>query len=128
MTAANAEPDAGMIDRLVRIFILPIANAIPVLVERGVLLVLYAGLWLAFGFALVTDPAALTRASDAIAGLPLPAQGVVWLLFLPQMAGLWVWGTDWPVALRLVVVAAIAAWNVLVFIPRRPAATAATAS
>jgi hypothetical protein len=117
-----------MVDRLVRIFILPIANAIPVLVERGVLLALYAALWLAFGLALVTNPAALTRSSDAIAGLPLPVQGVAWLLFLPQMAGLWVWGTDWPVVLRLLVVAAIAAWNVLVFIPRRPAATAAAES
>ena len=37
---------------------------------------------------------------------------------MPVMVGLWVWGTDWPVVLRLVLIAAVAGWNLLVFVPR----------
>jgi hypothetical protein len=42
----------------------------------------------------------------------------VWVLFLPVMAGLWIWETTWPVLLRLLLVGGLAAWNLLVFLPR----------
>jgi hypothetical protein len=50
--------------------------------------------------------------------LPLILQAVVWLLFLPVMAGLWIWESTWPVAVRLLLVAGIAGWNLLIFLPR----------
>ena len=66
----------------------------------------------------MANPAALDEAWRSLAQLPLPLQAVVWLLFMPVMVGLWVWGSDWPVVLRLVLIAAIAGWNLLVFVPR----------
>jgi hypothetical protein len=45
-------------------------------------------------------------------------QVLVWLLFLPVMAGLWIWETTWPFLLRIVLVAGVAGWNLLVFLPR----------
>jgi hypothetical protein len=34
------------------------------------------------------------------------------------MAGLWIWESTWPVAVRLLLVAGIAGWNLLIFLPR----------
>lgn len=119
---------AGTVDRLVRWIVIPLTSAIPGLVAHGVLLAVFAAMWLAFAAGLVADPAAPGRAWGAIGQLPLPAQGLAWLLFLPLMAGLWVWSTDWSLAIRLVVVGGIAAWNLLVFVPRRPARQEASAA
>jgi hypothetical protein len=107
-----------LVDGLVRWVVVPATSVIPRLVSSGVAFVLYGALWVAFGAALVTNPGALDDAWRSVGELPLPIQAVVWLLFLPVMAGLWVWGTDWPVVFRLVVVVGIAAWNLLVFVPR----------
>ena len=41
-----------------------------------------------------------------------------WVLFLPVMAGLWIWETGWPTLVRLLLVVGIAGWNLLVFLPR----------
>lgn len=76
-----------------------------------------AALWLGLAVALFTHEAAVDDAWRSIATLPPPVLGLAWLVFLPGMAGLWVWTTDWPLALRLVVIAGLAAWNLLVFIP-----------
>ena len=109
---------AGTIERLVQRVVIPVTGVIPVLVRTGILLVVFAAMWLAFGVALVTNRAAIDQAWLTLSGLPLPLQAVAWLLSLPVMAGLWVWGTDWPEALRLVVIVGLAAWNILVFLPR----------
>jgi hypothetical protein len=113
------------VDRFVRWVILPVTGIVPVLVRTGLLFVGFAVLWAAFFAALVLDPGALDRAWQAIAGLPLVAQAVVWLLFLPLTAGLWVWQTDWPLVARLLLVVGIAGWNLLTFLPRRGAAAPA---
>jgi hypothetical protein len=117
MTSTTPARPAGLVDRVVSSTIVPIAELIPVLVRSGVLLVAFATLWVAFFAAIVLDPSALTSVRTSIEALPLPVQALVWLLFLPVMAGLWIWGTDWPLAVRLVLVAALAAWNLLVFVP-----------
>lgn len=128
MVDTFAKVVAGTVDVLVRRVVIPVTSLIPALVEHGILLALYAVLWIAFGAALVTSPAALASAWASIGQLPLPVQAVAWLLFLPLMAGLWIWSTDWAMAVRLVLVAGVAAWNLLVFIPRRGAATPAPAA
>ena len=110
---------AATLDRLVRRVVVPVTSVIPALVEHGVLLAVFGALWVGFGAALVSNPAALDGIWGAIGQLPLPVQGVAWLLFLPLMAGLWVWSTDWAVAVQVVLIAGIAGWNLLVFLPRR---------
>ena len=106
------------VDALVRWVVVPVTSVIPRLVSSGVALVLYGALWVGFGAALVANPAVLDDAWHSIAQLPLPVQAIVWLLLMPVMVALWVWGTDWPVVLRLVLIAGIAGWNLLVFVPR----------
>jgi hypothetical protein len=109
---------ATSVDALVRWIVVPVTSVIPRLVSSGLALVLFGAVWLGFGVAVATNPATLDEAWHAIGQLPLPVQGLVWLLFLPVMAGLWVWGTDWPDVVRFVVIAGIAGWNLLVFVPR----------
>ena len=106
------------VDALVRWVVVPVTSAIPRFVSSGTALLLYGALWAGFGLALVANPAALDSVWQSVARLPLPVQGIVWLLFMPVMVGLWVWGTDWPVVIRLVLIAGIAGWNLLVFVPR----------
>ena len=110
---------AGTMDRLVRWVVVPVTSAIPVLISSGILLVVFAALWLGFGAALATNPSALDDTRRFVRELPLPIQGIAWLLLMPLLVGLWVWGTDWPLVVRLVLIAGIAGWNVLVFMPRR---------
>lgn len=115
-------------DRLVRWVILPVTSVIPVLVRTGVLFVAFVALWVAFLVALVANPAALDAAWHAIGSLPLIGQAVAWLLFLPLMAGLWTWATDWPLLVRVLLIAGIAGWNVLTFLPRHEPASPLTDS
>lgn len=93
-------------------------NSIGFLAETGLLFVIFAVIWLAFGAALVFSQGSLDAAWQAIRGVPLLVQLVAWLLFLPVMIGLWVWETTWPLFLRWFVVLGIAGWNLLVFLPR----------
>ena len=110
---------AGAIEGLVRWILVPVTGVIPFLVSSGILLVVFAALWLGFGVTLVAHASAVNEVWRSIGALPLPILGLAWLLFLPPMAGLWVWTTSWPLAIRLVVIAGLAGWNLLVFIPRR---------
>jgi hypothetical protein len=45
-------------------------------------------------------------------------QGLVWLLFLPVVVALWIWETTWPIILRLILVAGLAGWSLMIFLPR----------
>lgn len=118
----------GALDRLINWVVLPVTRVIPFLVSSGIMLVAFAALWVAFGAALIASPAALDGAWRTLIGLPLPVQGLAWLLLLPLPAGLWVWSTDWPLAVRLVLIAGIAGWNLLVFVPRPQASVTALES
>lgn len=117
----------GSVDRLVRWVVVPVTGVIPVLVRTGLLFLLFAALWVMFLGALIVDPTALASAQREVAALPLVGQAVAWLLFLPLLGGLWIWSTDWPAVIRVGLIVALAAWNLLVFIPRRePSAPPAT--
>ena len=116
--SAQSRPD-GAIDRVVRWTIVPVANAIAYAATKGILFVAFAGLWLLFGAAVLVNPNALTDTLNVVGGWPLMAQAVAWLLFVPLMVGLWIWQTDWPLLVRLALIVALAAWNLLVFMPRR---------
>lgn len=95
-----------------------LGNGIGWLAESGVLFGVFALIWIAFGAALLWSQGSVDAAWATIRGLPLVLQAVVWLLFLPVMAGLWVWETTWPLVVRLVLVLGLAGWNLLVFLPR----------
>jgi hypothetical protein len=116
------------VDALVTRIVVPVTSMIPRLVSSGALLVVFAILWLAIGAAAVANPTELDSTWRAIGEWPLPAQALGWLLFLPVMAGLWIWATDWPLVARIVLVAGLAGWNLLIFIPRREQPTAAAAT
>ncbi|HSK93405.1 MAG TPA: hypothetical protein VLA76_05030 [Candidatus Angelobacter sp.] len=95
-----------------------LGNGIGFLAESGVLFVIFAILWIAFGVGLIWSQGSIDAAWQAVRGLPLLAQLAVWLLFLPVMAGLWIWETTWPMVVRLILVLGIAGWNLLIFLPR----------
>lgn len=118
----------AFINALVNGIVVPVTSVIPRLVSSGALLGIFAVMWLAIGVAAVANPEALDATWRAIGEWPLPVQAVGWLLFLPVMGGLWIWATDWPLVVRVVLVAGLAGWNLLVFIPRREQSAAATAT
>lgn len=93
-------------------------NSIGWMAEHGVLFVVFAIVWAAFGVALVASQGSLDQAWQAIRELPLIVQLVVAVLFLPVVAGLWIWETTWPLLVRLILVIGVAGWNLLVFLPR----------
>jgi hypothetical protein len=95
-----------------------LGNSVALLAETGVLFVVFAVLWGAFGAALIWSQGSLDGAWQWVRSLPLLLQGLVWLLFLPVVIGLWIWETTWPLIVRLVLVAGIAGWNLLIFLPR----------
>jgi hypothetical protein len=112
----------GLVDGLlvpaINVIVVPVASSVPVLASSGALLALFMLLWGAFGIALLRRRSSLDAAWTRIRALPLPVEGVVWLLFLPVLAGLWIWRTSWPLVARLAIIGGVAGWNLLVFIPR----------
>lgn len=108
----------GLLVPVINVIVVPLAGAIPVLASSGLLLAVFMLLWAAFGIALFRSRSSLDVAWTRIRALPLPVEGVVWLLFLPVLAGLWIWRTSWPLVARLAIIGGVAGWNLLVFIPR----------
>jgi hypothetical protein len=108
-----------VINTLVNGILVPFVDhvVVPVLTS-GIALVVFVVLWVAFGTALIWSQGSLDAAWDWVRSLPILLQALVWLLFLPVVVGLWIWQTDWPALVRLVLVGALAAWNILVFLPR----------
>lgn len=79
--------------------------------------VLFAALWVGFAYALITSQGSLDAAWRWITSQHLIVQGVVWLLFLPVVAGLWIWESGWSTAVRLLLVAGIGFFNLYLFFP-----------
>jgi hypothetical protein len=50
--------------------------------------------------------------------MPIVVQAIAWLLFLPLLAGVYVWRRTWPRVARLTLVGSLACWNLLMFLPR----------
>jgi hypothetical protein len=105
-------------DRVIENVASGIGSTIGAAAESGALFVTFAVLWLAFGAALVLGQGGIDAAWAWVRSLPLVVQLVAWVLFLPVMAGVWIWETSWPFVLRLVLVLGLAGWNLLVFLPR----------
>ena len=84
------------------------------LADSGILFVVFALIWLAFGVALIWSQGSLDAAWQWVRDQPWPIEGLIWVLFLPVMAGLWIWETSWSLILRLVLVIGLAGWTLLV--------------
>ena len=95
-----------------------LGNSIGWMAERGVLFGIFTVIWIAFGAALVLSQGSVDQAWQAIRGLPLLVQAVVWVLFLPVMIGMWVWESSWNLVVRLVLVGGVAIWNLWMFFPK----------
>jgi len=81
--------------------------------------VILTGLWLGFAAALIFNQTILDNVWTAFRGLPWGVQGVIWLLVLPVTAGLWIWETNWPLWLRLVLVIGLGWVTIYTFLPRK---------
>ena len=112
----------GRVERMIASLATAMGDTIGWMADHGVLFLVFAVLWVAFGVALVWSQGSLDQAWQTIRGWPLIVQAVAWLLFLPVMFGLWVWETSWPLVVRLVVVLGAAGWNLLVLLPKAAAA------
>jgi hypothetical protein len=108
----------GAMDRFIETVANGFGGTIGWMAEHGVLFAVFAIVWVLFGVALVLSQGSLDQTWATIRDLPIVLQAIVWLLFLPVMIGLWIWETTWPVVIRLVLVAGVAGWNLLVFLPR----------
>lgn len=108
-------------ERLIETLATGLGNGVGWMAESGVLFVVFAIVWFAFGAALVLSQGSVDQAWTAIRSLSLPIQAIVWVLFLPVMVGLWVWEQTWPLLVRLALVIGIGGWNLLVFLPRATA-------
>ena len=121
MTAGQATKRKNAMERVIEALASGVGNGIGWMAESGVLFVIFAIVWIAFGTALVLSQGSVDQAWAALRSLPLPVQAVVWLLFLPVMIGLWAWEQAWPLLVRLALVIGIGAWNLLVFLPKAAA-------
>ena len=116
--AAGQTRAKGTVERVIEGVATSIGNAVGFAAESGILFVVFGALWLAIGIGLIVSQGSVDAAWQTIRDLPLVVQAVVWVLFLPVMAGLWVWETSWPVVVRLTLLIGVAGWNLLIFLPR----------
>ena len=76
-------------------------------------IVIFAMLWVGFAIALVVNREWLDLLWNWVRALPSVAEIIVWVLFLPIMAGLWIWESSWSALVRLLAFAGIVVWTLL---------------
>ena len=76
-------------------------------------IVIFVMLWAGFAIALVVNREWLDLLWNWVRALPSVVEIIVWVVFLPIMAGLWVWESSWPVLVRLLAFAGIIVWTLL---------------
>ena len=76
-------------------------------------IVIFAVLWVGFAVALVANREWLDLLWDWVRALPLLAEIIVWVFFLPIMVGLWIWESSWSDLVRLLAFAGIVGWTLI---------------
>ena len=76
-------------------------------------IVIFAILWVGFVIALLVNPVWLDLLWNWVESLPLVAEIIIWVLFLPIMIGLWGWVSSWLMFVNLIVFAGLVGWTVL---------------
>lgn len=90
--------------------------------SRRLALVLWTGftvIWVALGVLLIASPETVSDLWTRIGELPLWAEVLVWLAFLPVVIAIAAWETSWAVWIRVVIIAACVIWTTYGFWPRR---------
>jgi hypothetical protein len=118
VTGAGADRRRNPMERIIETTATGLGNGIGWLAESGVLFLVFVALWIAFGAAIVWSQGGLDQVWQTVNELPLVVRLGAWVLFLPVMAGLWIWETTWPLIVRLVLILGVAGWNLLVFLPK----------
>lgn len=76
-------------------------------------------LWLGFAAALVFNQTILDNIWQALRGMPMFIQVLVWLLVLPVALGLWIWETHWPLWIRLILIIGLGWATIYTFFPKQ---------
>lgn len=79
-----------------------------------------AALWAAFAAAVLLSPSSIDGIWRWFKTRPPIVRVALGILFLPWVAGMWIWEASWPIAARGVLVGGIAWANVYAFSPWRP--------
>jgi len=124
---ATGDKEDRAMERVIETMGSGVGDGIGWLAEHYVLFGAFLVLWVAFAIGLLVNQGSLDQAWATIRALPIVVQLVIWLLFLPVMAGLWIWeASGWDVLVRLVLVIVLAGWNLLVLLPSGTQATPAS--
>jgi hypothetical protein len=75
--------------------------------------VIFAILWVGFVIALVVNPGWLDMLWIWVRGLPLIAEIIVWVLFLPITVGLWIWTSAGGTIVKLLGFAGLMGWTLV---------------
>ena len=108
----------GPVEQVIDTLASGMGNGVGWAAEHGVLFAVFAIVWVAVGVGLAMSQGTVDQAWETIRALPIVVQAVVWLVFLPVMAGLWIWESTWPLIVRIVLVASLAGWNLLILLPK----------
>jgi len=81
-------------------------------------LALMVGGWVAFAAALASSQQTLDDVWTSVRDLPLPVEGLAWLLGFPFLVALAIWQTSWHEAVRLLAIAVLAMAYTYMFVPR----------
>ena len=111
----QTKSEKGRMEQVIEKVTTGLGDGIGFLADKGILFVVFALIWLAFGVALIWSQGSLDAAWQWVRELPWLAQGLVWLLFLPVMIGLWIWEASWSLILRVGLIVSLAGWTLLVF-------------
>ncbi len=76
-------------------------------------IVIFAMLWVGFGIALAVNREWLDLLWNWARALPLVAEIVVWVLFLPILVALWIWESSWPTVVSVFAFAGVVGWTLL---------------
>lgn len=75
--------------------------------------VVFMVLWIGFVTALVVNRECLDVLWNWGQALPPIPKIIIWVIFTPNLVGLWIWESSWPVLGRLVGCTGIVAWTLL---------------
>lgn len=72
---------------------------------------IFAILWVGFTVALIVNPEWLDTLWQWVRGLPLIAEILVWIAFLPITVGLWIWTSAGTTLVKVLGFAGIVGWT-----------------
>jgi hypothetical protein len=78
-------------------------------------------LWIAFAVLWIFTPSTLGHIQHWIASIPLAAEVILWIVFLPWVGSLWIWHSSLALWLRILLIVVIALATISMFNGRQAA-------